>query len=149
MTPASQPSNNSAGDTDPRRRARQLALQCLYQFDVQKGQNFDQMDTFLAEYCPEAQICDLARQWIKGTWHRLGRIDKIISGASRNWEIDRISTVDRNNLRLAVFQLLDCPDIPPKAVINEAIELAKIFSTAQSPKFINGVLDAIKTKLRP
>ena len=147
MTPSSQPSHNLAGDTDPRRQARQLALQCLHQLDVQSGQNLDQMDTFLAENCPELPIRDLARQWIKGTWQSLDWIDKMISGASRNWDITRISTVDRNNLRLAVYQLLDCPDIPAKVVINEAIELAKIFSTTQSPKFINGVLDAIKTKI--
>ncbi len=89
----------------------------------------------------------LATEWIEGTWRKLERIDPLIRAASRNWEMSRINLVDLSNLRLAVFQFLDCPDISAKVVINEAIELAKQFSTTEAPGFINGVLDAIQKDL--
>lgn len=133
----------------PRRQSRQLALQFLYQLDAQKGNNIDQIDTFLVEFCSDMKIRQLAKSWIKGAWMNLEQINKMISAASKNWDIARISNIDRSNLRLAIYQLLDCPDIPPKVVINEAIELAKEFSTSQAPVFINGVLDTIAKKIIP
>ena len=133
----------------PRRQSRQLALQFLYQLDVQKGRNLDQVDAFLIEFCSDMKKRQLARDWIKGTWLNLGQIDKMISATSKNWDIARISNIDRSNLRLAIYQLLDCPDIPPKVVINEAIELAKTFSTPQAPTFVNGLLDKIAKTIIP
>ncbi len=133
----------------PRRQSRQLALQFLYQLDAQKGQNLNQIDPFLVEFCTDMKVRQLARDWIKGTWLNLDQINTMISSASKNWNIDRISNIDRSNLRLAIYQLLDCPDIPPKVVINEAIELAKEFSTPQAPTFVNGVLDTIAKKIIP
>jgi len=130
-----------------RRQARQAAMQYLYQFDVQKEKNTEQLEQFLAEFCNDLQARELARQWINGTWQSIEHIDKMIADSCENWEISRISPVDLGNLRLAVFQLLDCPDIPPKVVINEAIELAKLFSSQQAPKFVNGVLDNIQQKI--
>ncbi len=139
---------NERKHNDPRHQARQLALQCLHQFDVQEGANFNQLDTFLTDMETSLEVRRMARQWIAGTWDSRQYIDSIIQGVSRNWNIKRISVVDRSNLRLATHQMLDCPDIPPRVVINEAIELAKIFSSHDAPKFINGVLDAILQKLR-
>ena len=144
--------NHTTGDQSHprigrRRQARRAAMQYLYQIDTQKGENIDQLEQFLAEFCDDLQARKLARQWIKGTWQRMEHIDKMIAGSCENWEISRISPVDLGNLRLAVFQLLDCPEIPPKVVINEAIELAKLFSSQQAPKFINGVLDSIQQKI--
>ena len=135
-------------DSDPRSLARQAAVQCLHQLVVQSGRCLDQVDLFLSEFAPNLQSRSLARQWILGTWQHLEQIDQLICQASTNWEPDRISLVDRNNLRLAVYQLLYCPDIPPKVVINEAIELARLFSAAQAPAFVNGVLDAIYHKIK-
>lgn len=133
---------------DPRSLARQTVVQFLHQLTAQNGENLDQIDLFLNEFAPNLQSRSLARQWILGTWQHLERIDQLICQASTNWEPSRISLVDRNNLRLAIYQLLYCPDIPPKVVINEAIELARLFSAAQAPAFINGVLDAIYRKIR-
>ena len=135
-------------DSDPRSLARQAAVQCLHQLVAQSGRCLDQVDLFLSEFAPNLQSRSLARQWILGTWQHMEQIDQLICQASTNWEPDRISLVDRNNLRLAVYQLLYCPDIPPKVVINEAIELARLFSAAQAPAFVNGVLDAIYRKIK-
>jgi len=81
---------------------------------------------------------------IKGVWGCHGKLDELIGWASENWDLSRITLVDRSNLRLAVYQLVECPEIPAKAAINEAVELAKEFSTAQAPAFVNGVLDAVR-----
>lgn len=133
---------------DPRRLARQSALQFLHQLSVQNGQNIDQLDDFLAEFSKNDQASQLARPWIRGVWQNVGQIDQIIEQASINWDLARISLVDSSNLRLAVYQLVYCPDIPAKVVINEAIELAKLFSTAEAPRFVNGILDVILGKLK-
>ena len=135
-------------DCDPRSLARQTAVQYLHHLTVQNGWGLDRIDLFLDEFTVHPQARPLARQWILGTWQHLERIDQLICQASANWQPSRISLVDRNNLRLAIYQLLYCHEIPPKVVINEAIELARIFSTAQAPAFINGVLDAIYHKIK-
>ena len=132
---------------DPRRRARELALQFLYQLTVQNGENLDQLEKFLAEFGTDDQDRELARSWIRGAWQQQQQIDRMVQAISSNWDLNRISLVDRNNLRLAVYQMLYQPEIPTKVVINEAIELAKTFSTAQSSSFINGLLDTLQHKI--
>jgi len=78
----------------------------------------------------------------------LAQCDELIAASIIKWQFHRLSPVDKSILRLAVYQLKFCPDIPPRVVINEAIELAKKFSTDKSPAFVNGVLDAVLKKLK-
>ncbi|MCH9023308.1 MAG: transcription antitermination factor NusB [Planctomycetes bacterium] len=129
---------------DYRTVARQAALQFLYQLEVQKGENLDQIETFLDEYCDSPQARQRATELIKGTWVQVKTIDKLIASASTHWNLERINPVDLSNLRLGVYQLCYCPQIPPMAVINESVELAKQFSTSQAYGFINGILDTIR-----
>ena len=136
--------NLAGGPDDPRRLGRQLALQFLYQLDMQEGAGLDRMPGFLDEYSDDSEARALAENWIKGVWGMHQRLDELIGRLSENWDLSRISRVDRSNLRLAVYQLIECPDIPAKVVINEAVELAKTFSTAQAPAFVNGVIDAVR-----
>ena len=125
-----------------------MALQVLYQLAMQQGQNLAQLDGFFDEYgADNADAEPLARQWSLGTWRDLIQIDKQIEAVSNNWDLSRMNLIDHSNLRLAVYQFLHCPDIPPKVVINEAVELAKTFSSAPAPAFVNGLLDAICKKL--
>jgi len=131
---------------DPRRAARILAMQFLHQLNVQNGASLDLLDAFLDQYCDHPDALRLARGWIRGAWQQRTVIDEMIRSVSDNWDLTRISRVDRSNLELAVYQLMFCPDIPAKAAINEAVELAKMFSTAQAPGYINGVVDAIWKK---
>ena len=131
---------------DYRTVARQAALQFLYQLEVQKGENLNQIETFLDEYCDSPQAITRATELIKGTWVQIKEIDKMISSASTHWDIKRINPVDLSNLRLGVYQLCYCRQIPPVAVINEAVELAKQFSTSEAYGFINGILDTIHRK---
>ncbi|MBN1844137.1 MAG: transcription antitermination factor NusB [Sedimentisphaerales bacterium] len=128
---------------DPRHTARQLAMQFLYQLAVQDGQNIGQMDVFLDEFAPDPAIRALARTWIIGAYQQRPSIDEQIQAVSDNWDLSRISQVDCSILELSLYQLLFCPEIPPKVILNEAVELAKRFSTSHAPAFVNGILDTI------
>ncbi|MBN1805601.1 MAG: transcription antitermination factor NusB [Sedimentisphaerales bacterium] len=132
---------------DKRTRARELTMQALYQLDVQGSDAFGFLEIFCAESEEDDIVRKLAFEWIKGTWENLQQCDEPIIASTIKWQFSRLSPVDKSILRLAVYQLKFCPDIPPKVVLNEAIELAKKFSTDKSPAFVNGVLDAILKKI--
>jgi transcription antitermination factor NusB len=131
---------------DKRSRARELTMQALYQLDVQGDDILGHLEKFFFESDTDNFIRKLASDWTKGTWENLKQCDEFITNSTIKWEFARLSPVDRSILRLSVYQLKFCPDIPPKVIINEAIELAKKFSTDKSPAFVNGVLDAILKK---
>jgi transcription antitermination factor NusB len=133
---------------DKRTRARELAMQALYQLDVQGPDVFELLGRFFTEADTDDSVRTLALDWTKGTWENLEQCDELITASTIKWQFTRLSPVDKSILRLAVYQLKFCPDIPPKVVINEAIELAKKFSTDKSPAFVNGVLDAVLKKLK-
>ena len=131
---------------DRRTRARELTMQALYQLDVQGPDVLEFLGQFFIEANTDDFICKLASDWTKGTWENLKQCDELITASTIKWQFTRLSSVDKSILRLSVYQLKFCPDIPPKVVINEAIELAKKFSTDKSPAFVNGVLDAVLKK---
>ena len=131
-----------------RTRARELAMQGVYQLGVQGPKLLEYLDIFFVENESDDFIRKLASDWCKGTWQNLAECDKLIVDSVIKWRLSRLSSVDKSILRLSAYQLKFCPDVPPKVVINEAIELAKKFSTTQSSGFVNGVLDAILKKLK-
>jgi len=133
---------------DKRTRARELAMQGLYQLDVQGSDLLVRLGEFFIENSSDDSVRRLATDWTRGTWENLVQCDELIADSAIKWQLSRLSPVDKSILRLAVYQLKFSPDIPAKVVINEAIELAKKFSTDKSPAFINGVLDAVLRKLR-
>ncbi|MFA5252937.1 MAG: transcription antitermination factor NusB [Phycisphaerae bacterium] len=133
---------------DKRTRARELAIQGLYQLDVQGSDLLPQLAEFFTENDPDSLVRKLASEWTKGTWENLAACDELVAASTLKWQMSRLSAVDKSILRLAVYQLKFCPDIPPKVVINEAIELAKKFSADKSPSFVNGVLDAVLKKMK-
>lgn len=129
-----------------RTRSRELALQLLYQIDLVGPAVLERVDEQLREMESNQSAREFAKRLIVGTHGQRRKIDDEIQAVAQNWDISRMAAVDRNVLRLAVFELVFCDDIPPKVSINEAIELGKRFSTAQSGSFINGVLDKIKNR---
>jgi len=133
---------------DKRTRARELAIQGLYQLDIQGSHLLPQLAEFFTENDPDSLVCKLASEWTKGTWENLALCDELVAASAIKWQMSRLSAVDKSILRLAVYQLKFCPDIPPRVVINEAIELAKKFSTDKSSAFVNGVLDAVLKKIK-
>jgi len=131
---------------DKRTRARELAIQALYQLDVQGTELLEDLGLFFTEQESDDFVRKLAWAWTTGTWDNLARCDEIIEDSTIRWQFARLAPVDRSILRLSVYQLKFCPEIPPKVVINEAIELAKKFSSSKSSGFVNGVLDAVLKK---
>ncbi|MBI5788714.1 MAG: transcription antitermination factor NusB [Candidatus Schekmanbacteria bacterium] len=127
-----------------RRKGRELALQLLFQLHFNQDDIPGSIDIFWEnqpECLPEAR--EFARILVAGTLDNLSAIDALIEKYAENWEIGRMAIVDRNILRFAVFELRFKQDIPPKVTINEAIEIAKKYSTPDSSRFINGILDKI------
>ncbi len=129
-----------------RRSGRAYALQLLYARDGDPatdvtGAAVSWADTFELEVDPSGQT--FARELVAAATERAAEIDELIAGASKNWRIDRMSRVDRNILRLGACELIAFRDVPVKVVINEAVELAKRYGTAESGAFVNGVLDRI------
>lgn len=132
-----------------RTQARELALKILYQADITgKAVSVASEDFFANEEISEKEIIDFCNILLKGVEKNLPDIDKKISGYALNWEFKRIAIIDRNVLRLGIFELRFANDIPPKVAINEAVELAKKFGDLDSSKFVNGILDNIhKTEI--
>jgi N utilization substance protein B len=126
-----------------RRKARECALQVLYQMDVSGASAQDALATFWSNFEHGADVAEFATHLVRGVQEHLGAIDEIIQESSRNWKLDRMARVDRNILRMAVFELLHRPEIPKKVTLNEAIEIAKRFGSEDSSAFINGILDHI------
>ena len=128
-----------------RTRARELALQFLYQADLIK-KTTEEADDFLREEEKDPETRRFAQRLIQGALDNRDEIDEVIQDVAQNWNISRMAVVDRNVLRLATHELLHCQDIPPKVAINEAIEIGKRFSTQNSGAFINGILDRIMNR---
>lgn len=118
-------------------------MQALCQLDIQGPEVLPTLRMFFRENTEDEWVLQLAEQWTEGSWAFHEACDQAIARAAEKWKLSRLSMVDRSILRLSVYQILYCPDIPEKVAINEAIELAKKYSGVQSPRFVNGVLDAI------
>ncbi len=131
-----------------RRLARQAAVQYHFWRDVQGGAAPDKMEEFW-EFCPATpRVREFAQPLIDGMESHLREIDDRIRKYAENFEFRRISPVDRNVLRLAIYEMLFRDDIPPVVSINEAIELAKMYGGADSGRFVNGILDRVKDDLQ-
>ncbi len=135
-----------------RRQARELALQFLYQYDSLKESSTDTEDVgeLLSTFWDEndVPIDDDTREFsstlIMGSCSNLTKVDGVITTYSEHWRLNRMSTIDRNILRIAIYELAYLSNIPPAVTINEAVELGKRFGTEESGSFINGILDKIK-----
>ena len=126
-----------------RSRARELALQFLYQLDLRGHELLAEARTYMRGEERDGETVQFGLRLVEGTVEHWQQIDSTIQGVAQNWKLARMAVVDRNVLRLATFELLHCRDIPPKVAINEAIELGKRYSTSNSGAFINGILDKI------
>lgn len=131
-----------------RTRARELALQFLYQVDLRGDSLLEEAEEALRNEERDAETREFAIRLIHGTHEHRGEVDAVIQDVAQNWNISRMAVVDRNVLRIATHELLHCQDIPPKVAINEAIELGKRYSTQNSGAFINGILDKIMNRTK-
>jgi transcription antitermination protein NusB len=132
-----------------RHRARELALQALYFWDVGRAAPDEALAHVLADQAPDAAeaVVTFAEQLLRGTVLTHEELDGIIARHIDNWRIERLAVMDRLILRMATWELRYQPDTPPAVIVNEAIELARSFSADESVKFVNGVLDGIRKAL--
>lgn len=132
-----------------RRRGREYVLQFLFQFDFTgKRPEEEEFRAFWIDKPEDEELKGFVRDIVYGTIDNLKDIDSTISKATEHWDIERMATVDRNILRAATYELLFRKDIPSTVTINEAIEIAKKYSTTESAPFINGILDRIAKGLK-
>jgi transcription antitermination protein NusB len=144
---ASRPKKPSAAGKqviNRRTRAREVALQVLYLMEQNSGVDPNEVARFIERRLSEAKTREFAESLVAGARANQPRIDDLISGVAENWRLDRMAAIDRNILRLGAYEMLFCPDVPTKVAINEALELAKRYSTAQSSRFVNGILDRLQ-----
>lgn len=142
-----------------RRQGRERALQALYQLEMSQITPAEALDAaWTAEEeggpegnpaapKPDPDALRFAEELVEGVWKHLKEIDGLIGQHSHNWRVDRMSRIDRNVLRLGIFELKYRPDIPRKVTLNEAIELGKAFGAEESAGFINGLLDRVASVL--
>lgn len=126
-----------------RRKARVIALETLYQLDISDGNVNDIIETKMEKKEIKENVKDFILRLTNGVCKHRNEIDRLIEANAENWSLDRITVIDKNILRLASFELLYCSDIPFKVIIDEAVELGKMYGTEDSKAFINGVLDKI------
>ena len=130
-----------------RRQARELAMQALFYMDIQKDASEGMLEYFCGCFCPSKKSRPFFIKLVNGVLGSKGQIDALIERFSQNWKISRMSCVDRNVMRIAVYEMLYCDDIPPKVSINEAVDIGKKFGTEESGAFINGIMDSIRGTL--
>jgi transcription antitermination protein NusB len=142
----------SAVDAQAKHRAREAALQMLYQCEIGKAGAYESIATYWParegdEDLPEP-LREFANGVVRGTLERQEEIDRMLQAHAQNWRIERMNVIDRLVLRMSVYEMLTQPETPSKVIINEALELARSFSGEEAVGFVNGVLDAVRKELR-
>ncbi len=127
-----------------RRRSRELALQALFCMDMNHDTSQEMLERFCAHFKPSPEVGPFFLILVEGVVREREKIDRMIEKFSKNWKLDRMSCVDRNVMRIAVYEILFCEDIPPKVSINEAVDIGKKYGTQESGAFINGIVDSIR-----
>ncbi|RZB29931.1 MAG: N utilization substance protein B [Desulfobacteraceae bacterium Eth-SRB1] len=130
-----------------RRKSRELAMQALFYMDMSKSDSEETIKLFCDNFIFSKEASLFFLKLVNGVIHTRQDIDPIIERFSSNWKMSRMSCVDRNIMRIAVYELLFCSDIPSKVSMNEAIDIGKKFGTEESGAFINGILDSIHIAL--
>jgi N utilization substance protein B len=130
-----------------RTRGREAALRALYQIDVTREAPDEVLREFWEKSSLGVDVRSFVEQIVRGVVGERAVLDRLINEVSANWSVERMSVIDRNILRMAVFELMCMPEIPRKVAINEAIELAKMYGAEGSPAFINGILDPVSKDL--
>jgi transcription antitermination protein NusB len=151
MTAGTERRSSERPDKESRHRGRETAIQMLYQWEVGRAPMSEVGQTFWTGPAAAEPVGDdlrvFATRLATGVSSTIADIDPMITEAAQNWRIERMNVLDRLILRLAIYEFLHEPETPARVVINEALELARTFSTDDSVRFINGVLDAVRRTL--
>ena len=142
-----------AVDPGGRRRAREAALQMLYQWEVGRASAYEAIATDWPAHDGEEPLADSLRDFanalVRGTIDRVKEIDGVLSTHAQNWRVERMAVIDRLILRLAVFEFLADRETPSRVIINEALELARTYSGEDAVPFVNGVLGFREKRIKP
>ena len=130
-----------------RRKSREYALQVLFQLNITKQEAIKALSQFQEHFSPDGEADEFLKRLVLGVLEHRQELDRLIEQYSENWRLDRINIIERNILRMALFELLYCEEIPPKVTINEAIDLGKRYGSGDSGGFINGILDRIQNEV--
>jgi len=122
-------------------------MQALFYMDMSQDDSNEMLERFCENFSPPKKTVPFFLKLVKGVVQGKAEIDSILERFSNNWKLNRMSCVDRNTMRIAVYELLYCRDIPYKVSINEAIDMGKKFGSKESGAFINGILDSIRIAL--
>jgi N utilization substance protein B len=142
----------NGADVTGRRRAREAALQMLYQTEIGRASVHEAIATYWPAHDPDDELSDTLREFanglVRGTVGRMAEIDAMLTSHAQNWRVARMAVIDRLVLRLAVYEMLAEPATPSRVVINEAIEIARSYSGDEAVPFVNGVLDSVRKELK-
>jgi N utilization substance protein B len=130
-----------------RRKSREYALQVLFQLNITKQGAIKALSLFQEHFSSDGEADEFLKRLVLGVLEHRQELDRLIEQYSENWRLDRINIIERNILRMALFELLYCEEIPPKVTINEAIDLGKRYGSGDSGGFINGILDRIQNEV--
>jgi N utilization substance protein B len=130
-----------------RRRTRELALQMLFQMDLGTVQIKDLEENFLPNASAPEAAKEMSLELVKNVWDRVSEIDSTLRRFTEHWDLARMAGVDRNVLRLGAYEILFDAEVPKSVAINEALEIVKRFSTEESSRFVNGILDKLEKKV--
>jgi N utilization substance protein B len=130
-----------------RRKSREFALKVLYQLNITKQDVITVLNQFQEHFLSNGGADEFLNRLVLGVLKHGPELDRLIEQYSENWHLDRIDIIERNILRMAIFELLYCEEIPPKVSINEAIDLGKRYGSQDSGSFINGILDRIQNEV--
>ena len=122
-------------------------MQALFYMDMRSNVSVEMLEHFCGNFSPSKKTQPFFLKLVNGVLGAIDELDTLIERFSKNWDINRMSGVDRNVMRIAVFELLYCDDIPPKVSINEAVDVGKKFGSEESGAFINGIMDSIREEL--
>lgn len=131
----------------PRRKSRELALQVLYQLNITQEEAPKGLNQYKDHFQAKGKPDGFLNRLVLGVIEHCQELDNLIERYSEHWRLDRIDLIDRNILRMALFELLYCEEIPPKVTLNEAIDLGKRYGSEESGSFINGILDRIQKEV--
>jgi transcription antitermination protein NusB len=139
-------------DGSGRRRAREAALQMLYQWEVGRSSADESVATYWPVHDADPELPDplrdFANRLVRGTVARVKELDAILTAHAQNWRVERMAVIDRLVLRLAIYELLAEAETPARVIINEALELARTYSGDEAVGFVNGILDAVRKELQ-
>ena len=130
-----------------RRKSRECALQVLFQLNITKQEAIKALSQFQEHFSSDGEADEFLKRLVLGVLEHRQELDRLIEQYSENWRLDRINIIERNILRMALFEILYCEEIPPKVTINEAIDLGKRYGSGDSGGFINGILDRIQNEV--